>query len=193
MRKSTIKKILLGILAAIIVVGGYVAYTAYEAMADYKTMRPCYSQVEAHPSEASAEFMLPCYEIAAKNAPNNQQAHYQLGCALVSIGRFDEARLIFEKLSHSWGSVASDSRQQLLPGAMQRQKAMEDQVQRNWQARQALSLKNQAEERDFLRLHAVVDRGRIVRMSEQDKVIWLAMRERHQKEIDAFVIGYRKR
>jgi len=192
MRKSTVKKILLGILAAIIVVGGYVAHTAREAMADYKTMRPCYLQVEAHPSEASAEFMLPCYEIAAKNAPNNQQAHYQLGCALVSIGRFDEARPIFEKLSRSWGSVGSDSRQMLLPGAMEKQKAMEDQVQRNRQAQQALSLKDQAEERDFLRLHAVVRQGRIIRISEQDKAVWLAMRDRHQKEIDGFVIGNRK-
>ena len=191
MRKSTVKKILLGILAAIIVVGGYVAYTAHEAMADYKTMRPCYLQVEAHPNEASAKFMLPCYEIAAKNAPNNQQAHYQLGCALVSIGRFDEAQLIFEKLSHSWGSVASDSRQQLLPGAMQRQKAMEDQVQRNWQTRLALTVKNNTEEADFLRLHAVVHHGVIVRMSEEDKAVWLAMRDRHQKETDA-LIGYRK-
>ena len=80
----------------------------------------------------------------------------------------------------------------LLPGAMQKQKDMEDQAQRNWQARQALSLKDQAEERDFLRLHAVVQHGVIVRISEKDKAAWLAMRDRHQKEIDAFVIGYRK-
>lgn len=192
MRKSTLKKLLLGFLGIFVVAGGYFAYTAREAMADYETMRPCYSQVEAHPNEASAKFMLPCYEVAAKNSPNNHQAHYQLGCALVSIGRFDEARPIFEKLSHSWGSVASDSRQKLLPGAMEKQKEMEDQVQRNQQARQALSLKNQAEERDFLRLHAVVDRGRIVHISEADKAVWQAMRDRHQKEFDAFVIGYRK-
>ena len=192
MRKSTVKKILLGILAAIIVVGGYVAYTAHEAMADYKTMRPCYSQVEAHPNEASAKFMLPCYEIAAKESPNNQQNQSSLGYAFVSTGRYDEARPIFEKLSHSWGSVGSDARQMLLPGAMEKQKAMEDQAEHNWQARQELSLKNQAEERDFLRLHAVVDRGRIVRISEQDKAVWLAMRDRHQKEVDAFVIGNRK-
>lgn len=192
MTKNIVKKILLGISAVIVVAGGYFVYSAHEAMADYKTMRPCYLQVEAHPNEASAKFMLPCYEIAAKNSPDNQQNQSSLGYALVSTGRYNEARPIFEKLSHSWGSVGSDSRQMLLPGAMEKQKDMEDQVQRNRQAQQALSLKDQAEERDFLRLHAVVDRGRIVRMSEADKAIWLAMRERHQKEIDAFVIGYRK-
>ena len=192
MTKNTVKKILLGILAATIVAGGYVAYTAHKAMTDYKMMRPCYLQVVAHPNEASAKFMLPCYEIAAKYSPNNQQAQYELGCALVSAGRFDEARPIFEKLSHSWGSVASDSRQMLLPGAMQRQKEMEDQAQRNMQARQDLTAKNQAEEADFLRLHAVVHRGVIVKMSAEDKAVWRAMRDRHQKEIDAFVIGSRK-
>ena len=111
----------------------------------------------------------------------------------MSTGRYDEARPIFEKLSHSWGPVASDSRQMLLPGAMEKQKGMEDQAQRNWQARQALDAKNQAEERNFLRLHAVVDRGAIAQMSAGDKAVWLAMRDRHKKEIDDFVIGSRKR
>ena len=192
MTKNTVKKILIGILAVVVVTGGYVAYEVHGAMADYKTMRPCDLQAAAHPNEASAKFLLPCYESAAKNSPNDQQVHYELGCALVSTGRDDEARPIFEKLSHLWGSVGSDSRQMLLPGAMQKQKEMDDQAQRNWQDRQALSLKNQAEERDFLRLHAVVHDGVIVQVSAADKAVWLAMRDRHSKEIDAFVIGYRK-
>jgi len=191
MRKNTVKKLLLGILAAITVVGGYIAYDVHEAIANRNIMRPCDLQVAAHPNENPEKFLIPCYEIAAKNSPNNQQVHYNLGCVLVSTGRYDEARPIFEKLSHSWGSVASNSRQMLLPGSMQRQKEMDDQAQRNWHARLALTVKNNAEEADFLRLHAVVRRGRIIRMSEEDKAVWLAMRDRHEKETDA-LIGYRK-
>lgn len=192
MRKNTVKKLLLGVLAAIVCYACYWAYDSiHETIADRSIMHPCELQVETHPNENSEELLIPCYEIAAKNSPNNQQVHYNLGCVLVSAGRYNEAQPIFEKLSHSWGSVASSSRQMLLPGAMQRQKEMDDQAQRNWHTRQALTVKNNAEEADFLRLHAVVRRGRIVRMSAEDKAVWLAMRDRHAKETDA-LIGYRK-
>lgn len=46
----------------------------------------------------------------------------------------------------------------------------------------ALTTKHNTEDQEFLRLHAVVRGGRITRMSEANKAIWLEMRDRHSRE-----------
>lgn len=154
-------------------------------------MRPCQQNSNVHPDQNAADVMLPCYEVAAKSSPNNQQIQYDLAGNLAMTGHYNDAKPIYEKLSQSGGPFSSDARKMLLPGSMQKLREISEQGHRNWQARLALTVENNAEEADFLRLHAIVRRGRIVRMSPEDKAVWLAMRDRHQKETDA-LIGYRK-
>lgn len=184
-KMSRTKKVLLGVAIVLLGLGSYGAYYVQMTLVDYNTIRPCELQSHDNPNEDSVKILLPCYETAAKNSPGSQEFQYRFAGALASLGRYDEARPIFEKLSHSYGSYTTDSRKMLLPGSMQYIKEMNDRLQRNWHTRQALGLTNGVEEREFLRLHAVVRGGRITRMSAAHMAIWQEMRERHQKAMDA--------
>ncbi len=107
-------------------------------------------------------------------------------------GRYDEARPLIVEVAHpdAFGLLFRRERtvaaqQMLLPGAMQGAKAM---MARSAQAQRdlvALSANNNAKEQEFLRLHADVSNGIIIRMSDSDKAQWLRMRERHSAEAEA--------
>lgn len=193
LKLTTVKKKL--IFRALVVFFGLVVYGSFQLhtlLVDDQATQPCAQVARKNPQVDFNSIYLPCYQNAAHIAPGYQLAQYRLASTLAGLGRYDEARPIFEKLSHSYGSYAKDSRKMLLPGSMQYIKEMDDRLQRNWHTRQALGLTNGAEEREFLRLHAVVRGGRITRMSAANMAIWQEMRERHQKAMDALT-GYGKK
>ena len=129
---------------------------------------------------------IPCFQLALKSA-RDVSSEYQLANVLVGQGRFAEAKPYFEDVAGSSGmntltGIQAAARQMLEPGAMEKYKA---QSERSTQAQSdllALTTKHNAEDQEFLRLHAVVRGGRITRMSAANKSIWLEMRERHSKE-----------
>lgn len=129
---------------------------------------------------------IPCFQSALKSG-KDISFEFQLANVLVSQGRFAEAKPYFEDVAGSGGmntltGMQATARQMLEPGAMLK---LKEQSNRSTQAQSdlvALTKKHSTEDQDFLRLHAVVRGGRITRMSEANKAIWLEMRDRHTKE-----------
>lgn len=196
--KANLKKAVIIFLVVLSVLGMSGAFYLHMRQMDdlkqqtafFTTFTSCAKQMPQDKTYVSFEdpANVPCFRKALKAGPD-ESFKFTLASLLVRQGRYDEARLIFVRIAHpdAFGLLfrrerTAAARQMLLPGAMQQaEAAMErsDQAQRDLVA---LSAKNNTEEQEFLRLHADVRNGVIIRMSDSDKALWLQMREQHTKE-----------
>ena len=201
MKENKIKRAVITLLGIILVLGVPAAFYLHIRQSDdlkqqtafFNAFNSCAKQMPQNKIYGSFTdpANIPCFQQALKAGPD-ESFQYTLATLLVRQGRYNEARPLFVEITHPdiFGLLfrrdrTAAARQMLLPGAMQKARATmihSEQAQRDLVA---LSTKNNAEEQEFLKLHADVSNGVITRMSDSDKTQWLEMRERHEKQTTA--------
>ena len=79
-------------------------------------------------SRLNPNAVLPCYQEAMRYDPYNQYLQISAAAILVHLGRFEEARSIYQRAAGEIGLQTNEAKQMLEPGAMQRQKTANDQL-----------------------------------------------------------------
>lgn len=123
MKIVTWRKVLaFGSLALLLYIGGFLAQDYFRSQRIAVALIPCTEAMRLNPDSGG----LPCYQAALHDDPGNQMLQLRVATALVSLGRFTEARPLFQKAEGEFGFERGKAKAMLQPGAMQRWKATMD-------------------------------------------------------------------
>ncbi len=185
MKNKTRKRSIVTALIVFLSLAVYGTYCMHRSQLINAASRNC---SKSGPNDDVNAALIPCLQQELKAAPGEQSLQYHLAVCLASLGRYDEARPLFEQVAHSFGVCTLPARRMLKSGEMEKMKAGADHSRQARRDFLAVTAKDQREEKAFLQQHAVVQNGVIVQMSDVDKTQWLQLRERHGKEQKALSV-----
>lgn len=112
-------------------------------------LKPCANAMRLNPYSGG----LPCYQAALRDDPGDQTLQVGFASTLVAVGRFEEARALYQKAAKEFGFDTNQARQMLQPGAMQKRKASMDQTLQAYREYNALVQQHGREAMAFQAAH----------------------------------------
>lgn len=150
MNIALVRKVLAsGSLIFLLFIGGFLIQDHARSQKADAALRPCTEAIRLNPSTGG----LPCYQVALHNDPTNQSLQIRLATNLVCLGRFSEARVLYQKAEGEFGLEKGRAKEMLQPGAMQRWKATMDHFMQAHEEYVALNHEHGREEMAFQASH----------------------------------------
>ncbi len=116
------KALAVGGLVLLLSAGVFLAQDYYHSQKVDTALEPCKEAMRLNPDSGG----LPCYQAALRDYPSDQHLQMNLATNLVCLGRFEEARRLYEKAAGEIGLDTGRAKKMLRPGAMQRWKVFRD-------------------------------------------------------------------
>lgn len=161
-----VRKVLaIGSLILLFFIGGFLIQDQSRSQKADTALRPCTEAMRLNPNTGG----LPCYQTALHNDPTNQALQIRLATNLVCLGRFSEARVLYQKAEGEFGLEKGRAKEMLQPGAMQRWKVSMDQLMEANKEYNTLNQKLGREEMKFQTAHPTDEEPYKTQMREMVK------------------------
>lgn len=128
-------------------------------------LKPCAEAMRLNPDSGG----LPCYQAALRADSNDRDLQMRVAGNLACVGRFEEARRLYEKAASGFGLGTGEARKMLQPGAMQRYKAAADRTEQAYTEYRVLLKKHGQEEVAFEATHPTSEEPYKTQMEEMIK------------------------
>jgi len=148
-KRRVLKAIAASALVLSLAAGIFLANDYYYNQRLAVALRPCTEAIRLNPDSGG----LPCYQAALHADPNNQDLQFRVATNLVCIGRFEEARSLYQKAASGFGFGRSEAKKMLQPGAMQQWKTFRNRDEQANAQYRVLHVKHGQEEVAFEASH----------------------------------------
>ena len=150
------------VLSLLLSIGAYLAQDVHKSQTVDSMLAPCKEAMRLNPDSGG----LPCYQTALHAYPSDQTLQVRVATNLVCVGRFEEARSLYEKAASEFGLDRGQAKKMLQPGAMQQWKTFRNRDEQANAQYRVLHVKHGQEEVAFEATHSTREEPYRTQMGE---------------------------